>query len=52
VNMCFPVTIDCSTHYFTAHEKLSAFQQLTRNLGPNYDVIMHETHIHVEYDPK
>ena len=26
--------------------------QLSVDLGDDYDVILHETHIHVEYDPK
>jgi hypothetical protein len=44
--------LDFRTRYFEPHEKLSAFQQLTRNLGEEFDVVMHETHIHAEYDPK
>ena len=44
--------VDLRTRYFEHHEKISAFTQLTRNLGNNFDVIMHDTHIHMEYDPK
>ena len=43
---------DIRTRNLSLSEKLSAFQQLTRNLGQLYDVVMNETHIHVEYDPK
>lgn len=28
------------------------FETVTNNLGPDYDVILEPTHLHVEYDPK
>ncbi len=28
------------------------FKEIKRDLGVNYDVILEETHIHIEYDPK
>ena len=27
-------------------------KQLKVHLGPNYDVVLEDTHLHVEYDPK
>ena len=27
-------------------------QKLRESLGPNYDVILEKSHIHIEYDPK
>jgi cell division septal protein FtsQ len=28
------------------------FREIQRDLGKDYDVILKETHIHIEYDPK
>ena len=30
----------------------NTFREIQRDLGKDYDVILKETHIHIEYDPK
>ena len=45
------LAVDLRTRYFAAHEKLTAFQNLKRNLGESFDVVFHPTHIHIEFDP-
>ena len=42
--------IDFRTRYFTDDEKYSAAVQLRKELGKGYDVVVHKTHMHVEYD--
>lgn len=32
--------------------KVMAADELDHELGPDFDVVLHTTHIHVEYDPK
>jgi len=48
--------LDFRTHYFTDVEKAKALSFLVMHLdevdGQPYDVILHDTHIHVEYDPR
>lgn len=48
----YGLALDFRIHYFTDEEKTLAFRRLKRKLSPVYDVILHNTHIHVEYDPK
>lgn len=43
---------DCRTKYFTQEETEVAAERLRRQLGPDFDVIIEKTHIHVEYQPK
>ena len=45
--------VDLRTNYFKDDSSIrSVAQRLRDTLGPNYDVIVHTTHMHVEYDPK
>lgn len=37
---------------FSAHHDKSIRQQLHHLLGSDYDVVLEDDHIHVEYDPK
>ncbi len=30
----------------------TAYRELKEDLGPGYDVVVEETHVHVEWDPK
>jgi len=43
--------VDLRSRYFTDSQKDSVVNQLNSTLGINYDVIVHSTHIHVEYQP-
>lgn len=43
--------LDFRTHYFTPEEALAVSVRLRECLGDDYDVVLHSTHIHVEYDP-
>jgi len=43
--------VDFRTRYFNEREVADAKLFLSRALGPDFDVILHSTHIHVEYDP-
>ena len=40
---------DLRTRYFTMAEKKGAINQLREDLGPEYNVVWHTSHIHIEY---
>ena len=40
---------DLRSRYFTEEEKRIAAGTLAAELGPDYDVVIHKTHIHAEY---
>jgi len=42
--------IDCRTKYFSEEDKKRVFEELQADLGADYDVIWHTSHIHIEYD--
>lgn len=42
--------VDLRSYYFTSEEKFKVVTDLKNALGGDYDVIVHNTHIHVEYD--
>lgn len=44
--------VDLRTHYFSENAKRQIAKDLGDHLGSDYDVILHSTHIHVEYDPR
>jgi hypothetical protein len=44
--------LDFRTRYFDKDEQHVIYTKLIDNLGSQYDVVMHSTHIHVEFDPK
>ena len=44
--------LDLRSRYFTPDQKKQAVLLLSKALGPDYDVISHASHIHIEYDPK
>lgn len=46
------LAFDCRTRYFELQMQHEVFNQIKHDLGSEFDVIFHETHIHVEYDPK
>jgi hypothetical protein len=37
---------------YTKAQVQDLVQNLRDNLGKDYDVVLHKTHIHIEYDPK
>jgi len=43
---------DLRIKYFTPEQRNDLFQLLKTTLGADYDVVLHSTHIHIEYDPK
>ena len=43
--------VDLRSRYFNETDKAKAVSLLKSNLGKDYDVISHPSHIHVEYDP-
>ncbi len=45
----YGLALDLRIHYFTKTEKNDVFQELKRGLGSSFDVVLHRTHIHVEY---
>ena len=47
----YGLALDFRTNYFQALERTKAFERLGRLLGNSFNVILHSTHIHVEYDP-
>lgn len=48
----FGFALDLRTNYFDSDQKAVAAARLRKALGADYDVVVHSTHIHVEYDPK
>lgn len=42
--------VDLRTRYFKPENVPAIAAQLKKRLGANYDVVIHKTHIHVEYD--
>lgn len=43
--------LDLRINYFSEYEKHDVFNELVKDLGSDFDVVLHTTHIHVEYDP-
>jgi hypothetical protein len=43
---------DLRSRYFSEEKKLQAVRRLRASLGDDYDVVVHSTHIHCEYDKK
>jgi len=48
----YGLAIDLRSRYFTKDEKEEAAEKLRAALGSDYDVVVHKSHIHVEYDPE
>lgn len=44
--------VDLRTRYFSEGVVVVIATKLRKTLGKDYDVVVHKTHIHVEYDPK
>lgn len=48
----YGLALDFRTHYFSPEEALAVSVDLRECLGNDFDVVLHSTHIHVEFDPK
>jgi len=48
----YGLALDLRTHYFSVEETKIIALELQEALGEDYDVVIHSTHIHTEYDPK
>lgn len=44
------LAVDIRTHILTTGQKKEVKRRLENMLGIRYDVILHDTHIHIEYD--
>ena len=44
--------LDLRTRYFGKEQAKVVASGLREGLGSDYDVVFHQSHIHVEYDPK
>ena len=45
----YGLAIDCRTRYFSEEDKRRVFEELQDDLGSDYDVIWHSSHIHIEH---
>lgn len=48
----YGLALDMRTRYFDVGTKQLVADKLKTSLGPDFDVVVHNSHIHVEYDPK
>lgn len=48
----YGLALDFRTHYLNAEQLPELAEKLREALGPDYDVVIEKTHIHVEYDPE
>ena len=46
------LAVDLRTRHLTKSQRTKARDRLHVGLGPEFDVVLEKTHIHVEYDPK
>lgn len=46
------LAFDMRTKHLLKPDRAVVAARLRVALGPEYDVVLHKTHIHVEYDPK
>lgn len=44
--------IDIRTKHLTSANKNKLTENVTEALGPDYDVVLERTHLHIEYDPQ
>lgn len=48
----YGLALDFRTRYFDDITRRKVGKELIEALGNHYDVVIHSSHIHVEYDPK
>lgn len=46
------LAVDLRTRHLSPNDRLRFASLLARALGPEYDVVLEPTHLHVEYDPE
>lgn len=46
------LAIDCRTRYFSTEQKYELRDRVTRSLTDEFDVVLEDTHLHIEFDPK
>ena len=46
----YGLAIDCRTRYFSVGDKQLVVNALKRSLPEEFDIVSHETHIHIEFD--
>ena len=46
------LAFDCRTRHLSKVEKDLIFEELKTSLGDEFDVVLHSTHIHIEFQPK
>ena len=46
----YGLAVDMRTRYFSESEKQTAAKRLREVLGCGFDIVLHSTHIHVEYN--
>jgi hypothetical protein len=44
--------IDCRTRYFSTEQKQELLQRVKMSLTDEFDVVLEDTHLHIEFDPK
>jgi hypothetical protein len=44
--------VDLRTRHLTSQQKEAFRRQLSEALGRHYDVVLHKSHLHVEFDPR
>lgn len=44
--------IDIRTKHLTSADKNKLTENVAEALGPDYDVVLERTHLHIEYDPQ
>ncbi len=44
--------VDLRTHYFDNQERLEVYREIKSRLIVDFDVVLENNHIHIEYDPK
>ena len=47
----YGLALDFRNRDLTMSEKESMREQIAKRLGPDFDVVLESTHLHVEYDP-
>jgi len=47
----YGLAIDCRTRYFQKNKHRLIARDLKQLLADNFDVVLHNDHIHIEYDP-
>ena len=46
------LAVDLRTRHLSNKDKMIATARLRLMLGPNYDIVLEKTHLHIEFDPK